>query len=313
MIHRFGEESAGIGPARVLVAVAGDDAGADDARAAAAAAGLRLAALVDFDGAEARLELQVTMDVLMVDVARAPDPLFDRLLDAADRAARETDARIVLCIGDHQIDAAAARLFGPHVQLLCAPSLTERITALAVAAKVENGVVNDATREAEAERLRRMNEEVARIAETLARLTRSAETTAPTLNDRGLSFTMQPADGDEPPVSSGMLRDMIRWRRLRDQFFEPALFADPAWDMLLDLFAAEIEHVRVSVSSLCIAAAVPATTALRWITTMSEAGLFDRVPDPFDRRRAYIVLTAKARVAMRRYFRVAAQAGMPVG
>jgi predicted transcriptional regulator len=63
------------------------------------------------------------------------------------------------------------------------------------------------------------------------------------------------------------------------------LFADPAWDMLLDLLQAEIAQHRVPVSSLCIAAAVPATTALRWIKTMTDVGLFKRRADPHDGRR----------------------------
>ena len=54
----------------------------------------------------------------------------------------------------------------------------------------------------------------------------------------------------------------IRAPRLRSCYFAQDLFADPAWDMLLDLFQAEISQLRVPVSSLCIAAAVPATAAL---------------------------------------------------
>jgi hypothetical protein len=42
----------------------------------------------------------------------------------------------------------------------------------------------------------------------------------------------------------------------RARFFQEELFADPAWDMLLDLLQAEIAQHRVPVSSLCIAAAV---------------------------------------------------------
>ena len=43
--------------------------------------------------------------------------------------------------------------------------------------------------------------------------------------------------------------------------------------VLLDLFAAELEGNRVSVSSLCIAAGVAPTTALRWIARMTDMGL----------------------------------------
>lgn len=72
--------------------------------------------------------------------------------------------------------------------------------------------------------------------------------------------------------------------------------------MLLDLTAARAEHLRVSVTSLCIASAVPPTTALRWITQMTEMGLMERLNDETDRRRAFIALTDKAADAMARYF-----------
>jgi len=72
--------------------------------------------------------------------------------------------------------------------------------------------------------------------------------------------------------------------------------------MLLDLLAAEIAQHRVPVSSLCIAAAVPATTALRWIKTMTDNGLFLRRADPHDGRRVFIELAPVASAAIRRYF-----------
>ena len=77
---------------------------------------------------------------------------------------------------------------------------------------------------------------------------------------------------------------------MRLRYFDGSLFADPAWDILLDLAAARAERQQVSVTSLCIAAGVPATTALRWIGQMVEAGLLVRLSDPHDRRRAYIAL-----------------------
>jgi len=56
------------------------------------------------------------------------------------------------------------------------------------------------------------------------------------------------------------------------------------------------------VSSLCIAAAVPATTALRWLKTMTDKGLFVRRADPHDGRRVFVELSPATSVAMRRYF-----------
>jgi hypothetical protein len=65
---------------------------------------------------------------------------------------------------------------------------------------------------------------------------------------------------------AALARRYLRHRRERERLL-PDLFADPAWDILLDLFAASIERRPVSVSSACVAAAVPPTTALRWIGT----------------------------------------------
>ncbi|MBB6427918.1 winged helix DNA-binding protein [Sphingopyxis sp. JAI128] len=98
------------------------------------------------------------------------------------------------------------------------------------------------------------------------------------------------------------VRRMLRQRRMREQYFPADMFADPAWDMLLDLYAARLDRQPVSVSSLCIAAAVPATTALRWIKTMTDAGLFVREADPNDGRRIFIALADGAFSGMDNYF-----------
>lgn len=99
-----------------------------------------------------------------------------------------------------------------------------------------------------------------------------------------------------------VVRALIARRQARAKFFEGELFADPAWDMLLDLTAADGENQRVSVTSLCIAAMVPATTALRWIKQLVDCGVFQRVADPNDKRRAFIALSDQSRQAMARYF-----------
>lgn len=99
-----------------------------------------------------------------------------------------------------------------------------------------------------------------------------------------------------------MVRKLIHKRRRRERHFDAEIFADPAWDMLLDLYAAHYERQRVSVSSLCIAAAVPATTALRWIKTMCDTGKFLRECDPYDGRRIFISLSEETRLKMDAYF-----------
>lgn len=101
---------------------------------------------------------------------------------------------------------------------------------------------------------------------------------------------------------ASLVRHKIALRRRRDELFPYGLFADPAWDILLDLYGAHIAQHRVPVSSLCIAAAVPATTALRWIGNLEKQGLVARRSDPHDGRRVFIELTDKSLAAMEVYF-----------
>ena len=92
----------------------------------------------------------------------------------------------------------------------------------------------------------------------------------------------------------------------------PGLFEDPAWDMLLDLFAAELEGRQVLVSSLCIASAVAPTTALRWINKLIAVGLLERQPDTLDRRRAFVALTPRASTCLNDYVAGLRRAGLSI-
>ena len=85
---------------------------------------------------------------------------------------------------------------------------------------------------------------------------------------------------DETSRTGAQVRALLRSRRLRDELFGSDLFADPAWDMLLDLIAARLEHAQVSVSSLCIAASVPPTTALRWLRQLTDRGWYSARQTP---------------------------------
>ena len=94
------------------------------------------------------------------------------------------------------------------------------------------------------------------------------------------------------------LRSYLRARSCRSEHFPPGLFADPAWDMLLDLYLARSEGRPVSVSSLCIAAGVPPTTALRWQCQLEKNGLIKREKDNRDARRVFLSLTSVASQAI---------------
>lgn len=102
-------------------------------------------------------------------------------------------------------------------------------------------------------------------------------------------------NGDQPlSITPNMLRAWLRQeiksRRTREQLLPADLFADPAWDMLLELTLARLESRQMPVSSLSLAAAVPTTTGLRWVKTLLDRGIVERVPDPEDGRRHHVTL-----------------------
>jgi DNA-binding MarR family transcriptional regulator len=134
----------------------------------------------------------------------------------------------------------------------------------------------------------------ARCDEVSAHLVRLAELLRCTRPD--------PCAPDCPLSESVMVKSVILGRRLRDKFFDAALFADPAWDILLDLYMAKLEQRRTSVSSLCIAARVPATTALRYINSLVERGMIVRTENHLDHRVVYVHLTEPTFETMRQYF-----------
>ena len=117
------------------------------------------------------------------------------------------------------------------VELLIAADEAERASALALAL-ARRGTeerYSDVAADRNAERLRQLSDEVGRIAATLARLS-TGPSTVP------LPVEAAPAT-DLPPLSAETIRAVIRARRLRARYFPEELFADPAWDMLLDLLA----------------------------------------------------------------------------
>lgn len=93
----------------------------------------------------------------------------------------------------------------------------------------------------------------------------------------------------------------LKARRLREEMFGPEMFADPAWDILLDLYTAEAKGQNVQTSSLAIAARVPHSTAIRWAKIMTRSGFLVREKDPSDARRIHVRLSPWARGLMENY------------
>ncbi len=112
--------------------------------------------------------------------------------------------------------------------------------------------VHGGNREIEFSALHRISDELADFAKTLARIAEQDEDTAMIgLAEKPISFRPAPAAVMHPFIdapaahaslmSPALIREAIKLRRLRDSYFPADLFADPAWDILLDLFAARLE------------------------------------------------------------------------
>ncbi len=260
-------------------------------------------------------------DVVVVDCvvtgSRGMDGMMLAGLARLDMRVARSGAKLIVATNLEGLDDVFAVLDQSNPQILVSPSRAERVIA-----------VGRVMGEAGAARLREMGEEdrvalmrlsqqVEAIAHSLDRMNHAPISDAPLSQASAFSEFRRDYHAPDPAVQSASgtartghaplpdphaVRQIIANRQSRSRFFDPALFGDPAWDMLLDLTAAHSEGARVSVTSLCIAAAVPATTALRWITQMVESGIFIRVADPADKRRAFIALSDKALAAMSGYF-----------
>jgi predicted transcriptional regulator len=257
--------------------------------------GLRVADQTPIDAAQERIGRQVAASAVWLELERDCGDAMDALLGQVNQDVADGRYGAVVSITGQLLDPAIAQVGDSAVELIVDANDMERAAALAIVAN--RGAPNrlsDIAADQNAARLRQLSEEVNRIATTLARLS-----TGPNANAR----RMEPMPAAElPQVSVEIVRSVIRARRLRGRYFPEDLFADPAWDMMLDLLQAEISHLRVPVSSLCIAAAVPATTALRWLKTLVQEGLFVRRADPHDGRRVFVELAPQASQALRRFF-----------
>jgi len=289
-------ESIEYGGERRALVFADGQAARERQRRAAEQAGYSVAAAGPIEGAAERLQAQIRLDAVLIEADHSSSDL-EQLLAELETRARERRNRSVVTAPEQLIDLVFAAAPHRDVIQLCRPNSLEIVAAAAAAGLPVETRFHDGRENLQAV-LQQLSDEAARIAGTLA-----------TLIDEETAFAAD--DGDTgaakegPPIEPGMIRAMIRARRLRDTYFKGGLFADPAWDMLLDLMAARLEQQKVAVSSLCIAAAVPPTTALRWIKTLTDKGLLVRRADPADGRRVYIELSDDAARALTAYIRAA--------
>lgn len=100
----------------------------------------------------------------------------------------------------------------------------------------------------------------------------------------------------------GLAKDLYKARRARDRYFAGMIdLGEPSWDLLIDLYIASEGSKSISVSSACVAASVPTTTAMRRIEKLEKNGILERQPDPIDGRRSNLILSPSVKAAMEDY------------
>lgn len=254
-------------------------------RATAAAAGCRIVSATLIRGEGEPADTAVPGAALLIELAEEPATdavaaLLDRVRREAERGARRGVVSAPLAL----MDLASGLAWHGDIALLCEACEDERIAAVKAVRQSPSGQVRDGSRQQD----------------------------RPVLHPH-FQGEASPVSPQDARAEAGYIRMLIRTRRLRTHYFRADLFADPAWDMLLDLLAAQLEGKKVAVSSLCIAAAVPPTTALRWIGVLAENELIVRVADPDDGRRVHVELAPVTARALRAWLqearRMAAGAG----
>jgi DNA-binding MarR family transcriptional regulator len=96
-------------------------------------------------------------------------------------------------------------------------------------------------------------------------------------------------------------RIVLNSRRVRRRYFSRDLFGEPAWEILLVLYITEESALRLTTSKLAEWVEAPLSTVVRWIKTLEEDSLVERVDHPTDRRIAFIRLLEKGRKALDAY------------
>jgi len=143
------------------------------------------------------------------------------------------------------------------------------------------------------------------VVELIKDLTAKLSAVAEEFNGR-VAKAAEPAPAGNEPSDAALVEHanaVLEQRRLRRQFLPGELFHEPAWDMLLALFASRDDRMPMNIKALVSMSDAPVTTSQRWIEHLHKLKLIDRVTDPTDRRRVEISLSHTGDQQMKAYLR----------
>lgn len=148
---------------------------------------------------------------------------------------------------------------------------------------------------------RHFNEELRLLASSLSEASQKLQAlaNAPRIAGRKV-FTLSEITANADALSI-LARKEHHARRLREEFIPTGQFGEPAWDLLLDLFAHTITGKSIHKSSAQIAAHCPPTTALRYIDHLENEGLITHEKSENDARVVLLRLTDAGIVSVGSY------------
>ena len=192
-------------------------------------------------------------DIVAIDVPFVSAAEMAALVRLDERAVR-SGAQLIVLTSEAALEDVFGCLERSHPQIVIGGRQSEGLIALGAAlARLQGRRVREMDEEDRLAFLK-LTEQLGRLSDRLDRF----ESGTARLESPAPGFKGEGGDGRRrarPALPDARLvHRIIHQRRLRGKFLLPDLFADPAWDILLDLTAARVEHRRVSVTSLCIAA-----------------------------------------------------------
>jgi hypothetical protein len=139
-------------------------------------------------------------------------------------------------------------------------------------------------------------EDVAELYATLARLI-EAKPEASALSENPFNQDRRPTE-----LSTWLTaRELLHQRRQRRRFFSTSMFGEPAWEMLLELFAQTPADKGMTVGRLISSADVPVSVGKRWIEYLERERMVFRDPDDSDDLETAIDLTREAEAKLASY------------
>jgi CheY-like chemotaxis protein/DNA-binding MarR family transcriptional regulator len=224
--------------------------------------------------AMALLRAQPRLDVVLSDIFMPTTGGLEFLAQVREEFVDRPWLQLLLITGQASVETAVAAMKLDASDYLLKPvdpkTLREAVTHALGRASSIRAITGGTSGSRDAVELDRLSDMASELATRIGRL------------------DTEPKDGEPSVEALNLLRHL---HEARSSIFGPAVMPEPAWEMLAELMRARLAGQRLSVTSLALASGSPMTTALRRIDDLVQGGLVARVPDPEDRRRAYLELT----------------------